>query len=211
MGASREVLIRRCLVRAAEASSRSKPRCSPACLSKRHSIHDGCTTVFSSLHRHRLVVLGFTLRRACQTIGKQTDPIPRLLQALVASLYFETTQQSQWPIVRLLHAMTFQILLCHGRYPGREPLSDFDRIPLRGSIRPEPSALTYLMLAPPTRFLREAQLESGSFDFYQVVGISEAEAAYARSHDGPALLELLVAHDYFPVTDPDRSEVTNAA
>lgn len=121
---------------------------------------------------------------------------------------FETTEQSEWAILRLLHLMTFQILLCHGRYPGRKSLSDFDRIPLRGPIRPGHSALTYLMLAPPASFPREVRLESGPFDFYQVVGISEAEAAYARSHDGSALLELLVAHDHFPVTDPDRSEVT---
>ena len=124
---------------------------------------------------------------------------------------FETTQQSDWAILRLLHLMTFQVLLCHGRYPGREPLSDFDRIPLRGPIRPEHSVLSYLMLAPPSRFPREAQLESGSFDFYQAVGISEAEAAYARSNNGSALLELLVAHGCFPVTDPDRREVTTDA
>jgi len=134
-------------------------------------------------------------------------PNPTTPSGLGCEFVFETTQQSEWAILRLLHVMAFQILLCHGRYPGREPLSDFDRIPLRGSIRPEPSALTYLMLAPPTRFPREERLESGSFDFYQVVGISAAEAAHARSHDGPALLELLVAHDYFPVTDPDRTEI----
>ena len=134
-------------------------------------------------------------------------PDPTTPSGLGCEFVFETKQQSEWAIVRLLHLMTFQILLCHGRYPGREPLGDFDRIPLRGPIRGEHSALTYLMLAPPNRFPREAQLESGSFDFCQVVGISEAEAAYARLHDGSALLRLLVAHDYFPVTDPDRNEI----
>jgi hypothetical protein len=124
---------------------------------------------------------------------------------------FETTQQSEWAILRLLHLMAFQVLLCHGRYPGREPLSDFDRIPLRGSIRPERSSLSYLMLGPPIGFSREAQLESGAFEFYQVVGISDAEATYARSHNGQALLELLTTHGYFPVTDPDRSEIPFAA
>jgi hypothetical protein len=67
------------------------------------------------------------------------------------------------------------------------------------------------MLAPPVRFPREARLESGPFDFYQVVGISDAEAAYARAHGGQPLLDLLVAHDFFPVTDPDRREVTTDA
>jgi hypothetical protein len=127
---------------------------------------------------------------------------------LGCELVFETTQQSEWAILRLLHLMTFQILLCHGRFPRREPLCDFDRIPLHGPIRSGHSVLTYLMLAPPIGFPREAELESGTFDFYQVVGISDAEAAYARSRDGTALLQLLVAHHYFPVTDPDRNEIT---
>jgi hypothetical protein len=121
---------------------------------------------------------------------------------------FETTQQSEWAILRMLHLMTFQILLCHGRYPGRDPLSDFDRTPLRGPIRSGHSKLTHLMVAPPSGFPREAHLDSGSFDFNQIVGISEAEAAFARSHDGLALLEMLVAQGYFPITDPDRNEVT---
>jgi len=122
----------------------------------------------------------------------------------------ETIRQAEWAILRLLHVMTFQILLCHGRYPGREPLSDFDRIPLGGPICPGASLLTYFILAPPTRFRRTAQLESGSFDFFQGVGISAAEAAYARSNGSSALLELLNAHNHFLVTDPDRSEVTTA-
>jgi hypothetical protein len=107
--------------------------------------------------------------------------------------------------------MAFQILLCHGRYRARGPMSDFDRVPLRASIRPEDSVLTNLMLAPPARLPREVELETGPFDFYQVVGISDAEAAYARSHDGQALLDLLVEYGYFPVTDPDRSEVVTDA
>jgi hypothetical protein len=139
-----------------------------------------------------------------------TNADPATPSGLGCEFVFETTQQSQWAISRLLHLMTFQILLCHGRYPGREPLGDFDRLPSRGPINFENSVLTYLMLAAPlpTRFPREAHLDSGSFDFYQVVGISEAEAAYARSHDGSALLDLLVANEFFPVTDPYRPEVS---
>jgi|SRR5579863_3113659 len=123
----------------------------------------------------------------------------------------EVPRQSPWAIMRLLHLTVFQILLCHGRYPGREPLGDFDRIPLRSSIRPEPSALTWLMLAPPDGIPRQAQLESGTFDFYEAVGISDAEAEYARTFGGDVLLELLKAHDYFPVTNADRNDVTPAA
>ena len=139
-------------------------------------------------------------------------PDPTTPSGLGCEFVFETTQQSEWAILRLLHLMTFQILLCHGRYPGHEPLSDFDRIPLRGPIRPGHSILTHLMLAPPSRFLREARLDSGVFEFYQVVGIGEAEAVFAQTRDGSVLLQSLTAHNYFPVTDPDRKEIqTNAA
>lgn len=134
-------------------------------------------------------------------------PDPSTPSGLGCELLFETVQQSEWAISRLLHLMTFQILLCHGRYPGCEPLGEFDRIPLGGPIVSEPSVLTHLMMAPPARFPRATRLESGTFDFYQIAGISGAEAGFARSHGGPALLELLAAQGCFPVTDPGREEI----
>jgi len=137
------------------------------------------------------------------------QPDPTTPSGLGCEFVFETTEQSEWAILRLLHLMTFQILLGYGRYPGRDPMTDFDRIPLRGPIRSGLSVLTHLMIAPPSRFPREARLDSGPFDFYQVVGISEGEAAFARAHGGSALLEVLVAHECFPVTDPGRKGVTN--
>ena len=138
-------------------------------------------------------------------------PDPTTPSGLGCEFIFETVQQSDWAILRLLHLTVFQILLCHGRYPGREALTGYDRVPLGSSIRPEPSVLTYLMLAPPSRFPREIELESGPFALYQVVGISEAEAAFARSMGGQELLDLLSADNYFPVTDPDRPEISHHA
>src|SRR6185503_1301014 len=104
------------------------------------------------------------------------SPVPNSTSGMGCEFVFETTAQSEWAILRMLHLLTFQILLCHGRYSGKEPLSDFDRIPLRESIRGKPSSLTWLLLAPPAGFDRSAQLDSGTFDFYQVVGITEGEA-----------------------------------
>ncbi|MFN0056061.1 MAG: suppressor of fused domain protein [Planctomycetales bacterium] len=69
------------------------------------------------------------------------------------------------------------------------------------------SALTHLMVSHPPEFPHEAELESGSFDFFQLVGISEGEAAFARKHDGSALLQRLLARRIFPVTNPDRPEL----
>ena len=135
---------------------------------------------------------------------------PATPSGLGCEFVLESPQQAEWPITRLLHVMCFQILLCHGRYRDRTRLADFDRIPLRGPIGPTPSALTRLMLAPPSGFPRVAELQSGDFDFYQLVGISDEEATFARTHGGPALLKLLSAHGYFPITDPDRDDLASA-
>jgi len=45
------------------------------------------------------------------------------------------------------------------------------------------------------------------FNFFQVVGISEAEAAYARVEGGEELWKLLQVYSFFPLTDPRRPSV----
>lgn len=138
-------------------------------------------------------------------------PDPTTPSGLGCEFIFETTEQGDWAILRLLHLMAFQILLCHGKYPGRPRLTDFDRVPLRGPIRPGDSVLTHLMLASPRNFPREAQLESGPFEFQAIVGITETERMFAKEHGGEALLQKLTAAGYFPVTDPDRSGLEDLA
>ena len=59
------------------------------------------------------------------------------------------------------------------------------------------------MLAP-SPYGTEQHLESGTFDFVQVVGITEEEALYANEDGGPKLLDRLSAANAFPVTDPKR-------
>lgn len=120
---------------------------------------------------------------------------------------FETTMQSEWAIYRLLHLMAFQILLRHGRFPGRDSLELYHRIPLRTSITPGTSSIRWLILLPPQTYPSRFQLESGWVDLFAVVGITPSEAAFARKHDGKndnAILKLLQKHGAFPVTDPTR-------
>jgi hypothetical protein len=135
------------------------------------------------------------------------SPNPMTPAGLGCEFVLETRTQSPWAIVRLQQIMTFQVLIAQGRFPDRKPLDDFDRVPLRAPVGPEPSALTWLMLAPPTGFPRKVRLQSGFFNFFQVVGISEAEAAYARAEGGEELWKLLQVYGFFPVTDPNRPSV----
>ena len=119
----------------------------------------------------------------------------------------ETRTQSPWAVVRLQQLMAFQVLIAEGCFPNRKPLDDFDRIPLRAPLGPDPSALTWMMLAPPTGFARKARLQTGFFHFYQVIGITEAEAVFARQEGAEELWNMLRAYGFFPVIDLHRSSV----
>ena len=63
------------------------------------------------------------------------------------------------------------------------------------------------MLAPADTSSGTQKFESGSFELLRVVGITEKEAAFARSNGGDALLEFLRCKSAFPVTDPTRCSV----
>jgi len=86
-------------------------------------------------------------------------------------------------------------------------LADYDRIPLREPISGATSALTWLMVTPSPHLATDAQLESGHFSFYQLVGITEAEAAFARTEGGPKLVDLLRSSGCFPVNDQERKSL----
>lgn len=126
------------------------------------------------------------------------------LSGLGCEFIFETPMQSKWAILRVQHMMAFQVLLAHDRYLNRETLDIYDRIPLHGPITPEPSELTYIMVASPSHFIPSFQLESGHVDLLSLVGITDAEAQFARNNDGGTLLKYLKDNNAFPVTDPGR-------
>jgi len=132
-------------------------------------------------------------------------PDPQGVSGLGCEFVFESSLQGAWAILRVQHLIAFQTLLCHGRFPGKEPLGVFDRIPLRAPLTPEPSALRWLMLAPPVRFPSSVRLHAGTIDLLQVVGITDAEAQFARETSGQALIDVLSAAGAFPVTDPSRT------
>ena len=120
---------------------------------------------------------------------------------------FETVEQKEWAILRLQYLMAFQILLFHGRYPEREPLSPYDRIPLRNPIAAEPSDICWLILAPPETYATRFELASGWVNLFAVFGATEEEAALAREQGGDKLVAILKRHEAFPVTDPKRRSV----
>ena len=130
------------------------------------------------------------------------------MSGLGHELVLEATIGADWLLRRAQHVLAFQILLAHGRYPGREPLAPYDRVPLRGSLDPNGrSALTYLMVCPAAEPRRSIRLVSGGVELYSLVGITDIEAAYAREEGGDRLETLLRQAGAFPVMDPDRPGV----
>ena len=138
------------------------------------------------------------------------EPHPDGPSGFGCEFVLETTKQGDWAILRLQHLMAFQILLEHGRYPGRDPVSPYDRIPLREPITVEASDLRWLILAPPVSFAPRFALASGWVELYEVFGATEEEAVYAREQGGDKLVELLTRAGGFPVTDPRRKSAVSA-
>ncbi|HEY9502296.1 MAG TPA: suppressor of fused domain protein [Pyrinomonadaceae bacterium] len=121
---------------------------------------------------------------------------------------FRTTEQGPWAIRMVQRIVAYEILLAHDQFEGYGRLGFGDRVPLRGPIDPgSESALTYLLIAPPADFPKLFQLESGGVDFVQLVGISEAEAAFGRENGLDALIQLLADHDAYVITNPRRKSI----
>jgi Suppressor of fused protein (SUFU) len=135
------------------------------------------------------------------------SPNPDVLSGLGSEFLLECPQQSNWALALMRRMVAFQILLSVGRFPGKNILALWDRIPLRGPIDGASSALTWVMLAPSQRFAGEQQLPSGRFQFMQFIGITEDEAEYARRSGGDNLLALLGQRNAASVTDPKRLTV----
>lgn len=111
----------------------------------------------------------------------------------------EIPWQSKSAILRLLHVCAFQTLLAHDKYPGREPLLPYDRIPLRGPIFEDPSEITFLMVTPSPGLPETSQLESGVFYWNHLIGITDAEAKFARDGNGAGLRGWLVSTTFTSV------------
>ena len=114
-----------------------------------------------------------------------------------------------WPIKLLQKLLAYNVLLAHGRFGEDKPPLDYgDRIPLGGPIgQKAASVLRHVVLARPKHCPATAQLDSGKFDFLQVVGISDTERDWAKARSSEDLVRLLEVHGHCPVTDPKRAPV----
>jgi hypothetical protein len=133
---------------------------------------------------------------------------PASRSGLGREFVFECPVRADWPVLRLQHVAAFELLIAAGRYPGCEPLSLYDRLPLRGPLPlAGTSALRWLLVASGAGFPSHVELASGGVDLLSLVAITDDEAALARERGGEVLLARLRATGAFPVSDPERASV----
>lgn len=138
---------------------------------------------------------------------EQDAACPGEVSGLGCEFILECGNQSRWALLLLRRMVAFQRLLSVGRFPGKDLLRLWDRIPLRGPIDGGSSALTWVLLTPSAELGDAPQLPSGRFQLLRFVGISEDEAEYARTSGGDKLLHLLIERSAAPATEPSRTSV----
>ena len=90
--------------------------------------------------------------------------------------------------------------------PFAEAVAQFDAAADRLNLSPEIRAI----LRKPKRELTvnfPVRKDDGSVEMYTVVGITEAEAAFARTEGGDRLVARLCEGGAYPVVDPYRGSV----
>jgi hypothetical protein len=120
---------------------------------------------------------------------------------------FASRVSGDWAIEMMHRILAYDLLLSHERYPGQEPLNVGHRIPLGAPMVSGPaseSAVTRVLVGATSSLPSGFTLDSGPVRFLQLIGITDAEAAYGREHGDEALIRLLREHDAYDITDPTR-------
>ena len=115
------------------------------------------------------------------------------------------TQQGEWAINTLLNLLAFDLLLRARRYPGRLPLSEGDRIPLRAPINGDPAcSIRNVLVTHASDYWPGFTLPSGPVEFLAMTGATDQEIDFAKMEGTPSLVAALKSNGYYPVTDAVR-------
>lgn len=122
----------------------------------------------------------------------------------------ETVAQGDWAIHLLKRLFAFHILAMHGHFGERPGIDYGSRIPIRGPLNQDQSALDCVIAVEPGCVAATQILPSGKFDFIELVGITSAELEYAKSAGTTALWERLQEAGLGAVTDVARESIVAA-
>jgi hypothetical protein len=134
-------------------------------------------------------------------------PNPDGISGLGSEFLMETVEQARWAIVILRQFVAYQILLAHGRYPGKVVLGSWDWIDLRTPIDSAASLMTKILFIPSPNYGGPQQLSTGQFSFLQIVGLTSDELAFMQEHGVARLHPLLLQMGAAPINDPKRSSI----
>jgi hypothetical protein len=133
---------------------------------------------------------------------------PDAASGLGVEYVFNTTAQAQWAIQLVQHIAAYEVLLAHGRFPGRDAILIGDRIPVQIRDKTDRlSAIRRVLVVEPEFIPMRHRLASGELCFLQLVGITEAEAELARKDGYTALCDKLRQAKALHITDPWRDSV----
>ena len=116
----------------------------------------------------------------------------------------ETPAQNDWAIHLLKRLFAFHVLAMHGQYGDRPGIDYGSRIPIRGPLDREGSALDCVIAVEPSFVARTHALPSGKFDLIALVGVTSDELEFAKAHGTQALADRLKAAGVATLTDVRR-------
>ncbi|TIS72792.1 MAG: suppressor of fused domain protein, partial [Mesorhizobium sp.] len=122
---------------------------------------------------------------------------------------FASAERGDWATQCLQNLLAFDLLLDVGHFPGGQPLTEGDRIPIRSPINGKENCLIRnVILSRPASLPTGFQLPSGQVDLLTFTGITDSELAFAKENGTEALIDWLQPLGFFPVTDPHRRSIT---
>jgi Suppressor of fused protein (SUFU) len=131
------------------------------------------------------------------------------LQVRVWSSFSRPGNRATGQFGRCQTFLAFDLLLRAGRFPGKPPLADGDRIPLRAPINGDQACvLRNILVSLAGETWPGFSLPSGEVRFLTLVGVSDAEVAYAKTGGAGALAAALSVKGYYPVTDTPRQSLS---
>lgn len=119
-----------------------------------------------------------------------------------------TKESGDWAIRTLQSMLAFDLLLCAGRYPGKEFLGLHDRIPLRAPLNGNPACvLRNLVMTEPENIPGEFRLPSGKVLLRGFTAVSDEELKEAKQSSSQAIIDRLRIAGFHPINDPGRKSL----
>lgn len=126
------------------------------------------------------------------------------ISGLGIEFVIETPEQAPWAVSLIHHMMAYHLLMVYGKFDEDIAALDyFDCIALGQAG----AGLPFLMIVKPLHYPATAQLDSGAFDFFHLLGITHEEYQFAAEAGAEELYAILRRELPSLQTDPKRTSL----